>query len=211
MMNDAVLARLRDEARSRLEGAEPAHDFSHVERVVKNARTLADAEGADHDVVTTAALLHELFNYPKNHPESHRSGDVCAEEAAKLLRREGLPEAFVEAVASAIADHAFSKGATPSALEARILQDADRLDAIGAIGVARCLATCAAMKRPFYAPDDPFCTTREPEDKLWGIDHFYKKLLRIPEKLHTQKAREMAEERVQFLRTFLGQLEREIA
>ena len=87
---------------------------------------------------------------------------------------------------------------------------ADRLDAIGAIGVARCMATCADMKRPFYAPEDPFCRSREPDDKQWGIDHFYKKLFRIPERLHTATARALPEERTQAMRAFLAQLEREI-
>jgi uncharacterized protein len=91
-----------------------------------------------------------------------------------------------------------------------VLQDADRLDAIGAIGIARCLATCADMKRPFYAPDDPFCATRAPDDKQWGVDHFYRKLLRIGDGLHTATARALAGERAAFMRAFLEQLAREI-
>ena len=96
-------------------------------------------------------------------------------------------------------------------LEAKVLQDADRLDAIGAIGIARCFATSADMKRPFYATDDPFCRTRDPDDKQWGIDHFYKKLLRIADGLHTATARAMARDRAEFMRGYLAQLEREIA
>ena len=180
-------------AQERLEGAPPAHDFSHVTRVVRSALVLAESEGADLEACRASALLHELFNYPKNHPESARSGDVCAEHALVLLRRVGAPLPFAEDVATAIREHAFSKGATPSTVVARILQDADRLDAIGAIGIARCMATCVEMKRPFYEPDDPFCQRREANDKLWGIDHFYLKLLRIPERLHTKTARAMAE------------------
>ena len=92
-----------------------------------------------------------------------------------------------------------------------ILQDADRLDAIGAIGVARCMATCAEMGRPFYHEQDPFCLERPPEDRRWGLDHFETKLLRIPQALHTARARAIAGERVAFMRGFLTQLEREIA
>lgn len=203
-------ARLRSIAEARAT-AEPAHDVSHVRRVTANARRIGTAEGADLDVVVFAALLHELFNYPKGHPESHRSGEVCAEQAREVLKQEGCSEALVERVATAIAEHPFSRGLVPTTLEGRVLQDADRLDAIGAIGIARCMATCAEMKRPFYAPEDPFCERRPPEDKLWGIDHFYKKLLRIPAGLHTAEARVVATERVAIMEAFLAQLGREIA
>jgi uncharacterized protein len=204
--------RLRAAALSRIAGAEPAHDALHVARVMANARRIADAEGADVDVCVTAALLHELFNYPKNHPESSRSGDVCAEHAAALLREQRhFDDAFINRVAYCIRVHAFSRGIVPETLEGKVLQDADRLDAIGAIGIARCFATSAEMKRPFYAPDDPFCRAREPDDKQWGIDHFYRKLLRIGDGLHTATARAIAGERIAFMRAFLDQLEREVA
>ena len=98
-----------------------------------------------------------------------------------VLRAQGWDEASREAVAYAIRVHPFSLGVTPVTLEAKVLQDADRLDAIGAVGVARCFATCADLKRPFYDPDDPLCARRDPDDKRWGIDHFYKKLLRLEE------------------------------
>ncbi len=209
-MNDSLWARLRAEAERCAASADPAHDFSHVLRVVASARSIAAAEGADVHVATTAALLHELFNHPKGHPESHLSGDVCAEHARALLGAEGADAMFSERVADAIRTHAFSRGFTPSAIEGKVLQDADRLDAIGAIGIARCFATCATMKRPFYAPDDPLCVARTPDDKLWGADHFFTKLLRIPAQLHTATARAMAEARADAMRVFLEQLGREI-
>jgi uncharacterized protein len=202
--------RLRAEAQARVAEADPAHDFSHVLRVVASARAIATAEGADVDVATTSALLHELFNHPKGHPESHLSGDVCAEHAREVLAREGAAPAFALHVADAIRTHAFSRGLTPTTLEGKILQDADRLDAIGAIGIARCFATCATMKRPLYAPTDPLCRTRAPDDKLWGTDHFFTKLLRIPGQLHTATGRRMAEGRAEAMRAFLSELEREI-
>jgi uncharacterized protein len=195
--------RLRQAARAACEGRPPAHDWSHVLRVERVARQIAEAEGARVDVVVTAALLHELVNLPKHHPESHRSGDLCAEAALRLLGDSPI----AEDVASCIRDHAFSKGAAPRTPEAAILQDADRLDAIGAIGIARCFATSTEMMRPFYADDDPFCRTRAPDDKQWGIDHFYRKLLRI--EFHTKTAA-LARERFAMMRAFLDQLEREI-
>lgn len=191
-------------------GREPAHDFLHVLRVVATARVLADAEGARRDVVEVAALLHELFAHPKGHPESHLSGDVCAEHAARLLVDHGQSAPFVGAVAACIRDHAFSKGVVPDTLEGRLLQDADRLDAIGAIGVARCMATCAAMGTPFYATDDPFCRERAPDGKAFGVDHFFEKLKKLPFAMHTAAARAEAQKRGEFLDAFLRQLESEI-
>ena len=194
-----VWSHLEDEARRRARASEPAHDFFHVERVVKNARLIAQGERLDGEseaVVMIAALLHELFTLPKDHPESSRAGDVCADRAREVLAREGLAPSTIALVSSAIRDHAFSKGVVPDVITSRVLQDADRLDALGAIGLARMWATCADMKRPFYSPEDPFCATRLPEDKAWGLDHVFKKLLVIPSRLHTETARELAKERV---------------
>lgn len=211
---DAELwSRLEDLARSRARSSEPAHDFFHVARVVTNALAIARGERLEQDVVAAAAiaaLLHELFTLPKDHPDSARAGDVCAVRAREALEKEGAAARLVDAACAAIRDHSFSKGVVPDALVSRVLQDADRLDAIGAIGLARMWATCADMKRPFYAPVDPFCTSRRPDDKLWGLDHVFKKLLAIPERLHTNAARGMAEERVVFLNVYVEQLRREL-
>ncbi|HVH41776.1 MAG TPA: HD domain-containing protein [Labilithrix sp.] len=202
--------RLAKHAEERARHTEPAHDFFHVERVVTNAITIARAEGASEPIVATAALLHELFTLPKSHPESSRAGDVCAEHARDLLVQEGAAPDLIAPVCAAIRDHAFSKGAFPEALESKVLQDADRLDALGAIGLARMWATCADMKRPFYSPDDPFCASRAPDDKSWGLDHVYKKLLVLPERLHLATSRALAADRVAFVRSFLEQLASEL-
>jgi uncharacterized protein len=203
-MNHEALAEI---ARARC-GAGPAHDWAHVRRVAASVRQIVAAEGGDLDVALPAALLHELFNHPKGHPESHLSGERCAEEADRVLRE--LRWAKIDEITYCIRVHSFSRGIFPETLEAKILQDADRLDAIGAVGIARCFATCAEMQRPFYAPEDPFCRSRDPDDKQWGIDHFYKKLLKIPDGLHTRTAQKMAQERAGFMRLFLEQLAREV-
>jgi uncharacterized protein len=205
---DLVL-RLRAIAEARAT-REPAHDFLHVLRVTANAQRIAETEGARLDIVVPSALLHELFNYPKGHPDSPRSGEVCAEHARAVLVAEGCGAEVVDAVATCIREHPFSLRVLPATLEGMILQDADRLDAIGAIGIARCMATCADMKRPFYSVDDPFCAARAPDDKAFGIDHFYTKLLRIPDVLHTATARAIATERVAAMNGFLAELAREI-
>lgn len=210
MHHDDVWDALRHIARTRCAEADPAHDWLHVERVSKTALALSHAERADADIAVAAALLHELFNHPKGHPESRRSGEICAEHAREVLHQVKWPASKVEPVCYAIRVHPFSLGVTPDTLEAKVLQDADRLDAIGAIGIARCFATCSDMKRPFYNPDDPLCARRAPDDKLWGVDHFYKKLLGLEASMHTATARAMARERNAFMREFLARFASEV-
>lgn len=210
-MLDQYVPRLEAIAAARCAGADPGHDMLHVQRVTEGARHIAIQEGADLGVVVPSALLHELFNYPKNHPESHLSGDVCAQAAEEVLVGEGYPPEFIAPICYCIRYHSFSRGVVPETLEGKVLQDADRLDAIGAIGIARCFSTGSELKRPFYSPVDPFCQERAPNDQAWTLDHFYRKLLRIPETLHTPTARSLAAGRVQFLVQFLAQLEQELA
>jgi len=205
-----LVGRLRAVAEARA-SRDPAHDFLHVLRVTANAERIGRASGADLDVVIPAALLHELWSYPKGHPESHLSGEVCADHAAVVLDDSGCPAARAVSIVTCIREHPFSRGLVPSTLEGKVMQDADRLDAIGAIGIARCMATCAEMKRPLYSPVDPFCQDRVPDDKAWGLDHFYRKLLKIPGALHTGAARELARDRLTAMESFLAQLAREIA
>lgn len=190
--------------------ADPAHDGLHVRPVAVLAAQIGAAEGASLAVVVPAALLHELFSYPKSHPNSAQSGEKCAEMAADVLRAEGCPSAQIEAICECIRVHSYSRGISPTGRDAQVLQDADRLDAIGAIGIARCFATGTTMQRPFYAPADPFCHARAPDDKQWTLDHFYRKLLRLPAALHTPTARALAQSHVEFMELFLSQLAQEL-
>jgi uncharacterized protein len=205
------LEALKRTAREACAGADSAHDWQHVLRVASNVEILCAAEGAEAAVALPAALLHELVNLPKNHPESSRSGELCADRAFEVLANLGWPAAQADRIAYCIRVHGFSRGITPDTLEAKVLQDADRLDAIGAVGIARCFATGAVMRQPFYDPADPFCARRTPDDKRFSVDHFYKKLLRIQDGLHTPTARRLAAERSRFMEAFLRQLASEIA
>ncbi len=127
-----------------------------------------------------------------------------------MLREAGVELVRRNAIVACIRDHAFSKGATPPSREAAVLQDADRLDAIGAVGVARCFATCTELKRPLFAPEDPFCDERSPDDKAFGLDHFFKKLLLLEAGMHTATARTLAAPRTAFLRAYLAALRSEL-
>ena len=186
--------------------ADPAHDIAHVERVVANARRIAAAEGADLAIVIPAAWLHDCVSYPKNHPDRALSSRHAAALAIDWLREHGTPAALLPAIGHAIEAHSFSAGIAAETLEARVVQDADRLEALGAIGIARCLMVGGALGRPLYQTDDPFCAAREPDDQQFTIDHFYRKLFHVGETLHTTTARREAASRIAFMRTFLAQL-----
>ncbi len=190
--------------------ADSAHDMQHIERVVLMARRLAAAEGADLAVVLPAAWLHDCVTLPKNAPNRHEASRLAAAEAVRFLQGIAYPTEHLDSIAHAIIAHSFSADVTPTTLEAKVVQDADRLDAIGAIGVARCLLVGGALERPLYHPGDPFCKRREPDDLAYTIDHFYRKLLKIGQTLHTQAARTEAAQRSAFMQTFLDQLAKEV-
>src|SRR5690349_1779816 len=135
--------------------ADPAHDFTHSLRVLANALKIADSEGGDREVLEAAAFLHDIANLPKNHPESHLSSERSAAHAEQILRDYGFSEEKIAKAKDAILCHSFSRGLTPQTLEGRIFQDADRLDALGAIGIARTFAVGGATNRPLYSADDP--------------------------------------------------------
>ena len=190
---------------------EAAQDMQHVERVVRMARQLAEAEGADLAVVLPAAWLHDCVTLPKNAPNRQEASKLAAGEAVRFLRSIDYAEAHLDGIAHAIIAHSFSAKIAPTSLEAKVVQDADRLDGIGAIGVARCLLVGGALERPLYHPSDPFCEGREPDDLSYTIDHFYQKLLKIGQTLHTQAAQAEAQRRNAFMQTFLDQLKLEIS
>lgn len=205
------LEHLRLVAVAACEGRPPAHDFGHVERVTALARRIGEAEGARLDVVIPAALLHELVNLPKGHPRSAQSGDLCAVAADEVLAQAAVASDRRAAIVACIRDHAFSKGAAPTSLEVAVLQDADRLDAMGAVGVARCFATCTELGRPLFAAEDPFCDARAPDDRASGLDHFFRKLLRLEAGMHTETGRALAAPRAAFLRATIDQLRKELS
>lgn len=187
-----------------------AHDLEHIRRVVANARALADAEAADLAVVLPAAWLHDCVAVPKDSPLRSRASALAADAAIDFLTQIGYPAQHFAAIHHAITAHSFSAGIAPQTLEARVVQDADRLDALGAIGVARCLMLSGATGRRLYAPEAPFPTQRPPDDSLNTIDHFYAKLLQLAARMQTPAGRDEAERRTMFMRQFLTQLGAEI-
>lgn len=187
-----------------------AHDISHTERVVANAKMLLKGEQADIEVVTTAAWLHDCVVLPKNHPDRRQASLLASKKAGEFLTSIGFEEKKRLQVQHAIHAHSFSAGVRPETIEAKIVQDADRLDALGAIGIARCFLVGGELNRALYHPDDPFCLNRPPDDALWTVDHFYVKLFELPALMHTDSAKKEAKKRVAFMKTYLDILAREI-
>jgi uncharacterized protein len=195
--------------------ADPAHDLLHLERVVATAKRIAAAEGADLRVVLPAAWLHDYVVVPKDDPRRTQASRLAAVEACAHLMDIGYAAALadpalLDAIGHAIEAHSFSANIAPQTLEAKVVQDADRLDGIGAIGIARCFACAGVMNRPFYSPTDPFCATREPDDALFTIDHFYAKLFKTAASMQTAAGKQEASRRVEVMRRYLAELGEEI-
>ncbi len=191
-------------------GGDVAHGPGHVRRVVRNARRLAAAEGARLEVVVPAAWLHDCVTVPKDSPERATASRLAAAQAVAWLQAWNYPAAFLADIAHAIEAHSFTAGIAPRTVEAKVVQDADRLEAIGAVGLARCLMLGGAMGRPLYAAEDPFCARRAPDDRTATVDHFYAKLLKLEGTMQTASGRREARARTEFLKKFLAELEREV-
>jgi uncharacterized protein len=192
-------------------GADPGHGPAHLERVVASALRLAEEEGARVEVVLPAAWLHDCVHVAKDSPDRARASGLAADHAARFLESAGYPASLLPDVRHAIEAHSYSAGIAPRTVEAKVVQDADRLDALGAIGLARCIAVGAALGRPVYESRDPFCREREPDDRGASVDHFYTKLLKLAATMQTAAGRREAGRRTAFLHAFLAQLESEIA
>lgn len=193
------------------EKGDPAHDRAHIERVVVNVRHLAKAENLGLEVVLPAAYLHDCVHVAKDSPDRSRASTLAADHAIVFLEEVNYPEIHLPAIHHAICAHSFSAGIPPESLEAKVVQDADRLDALGAVGLGRCLMLGGHFGSALYHPDDPFCENRTPEDARYCIDHFYAKLLTLPKTMQTETGRRLANERAGFLQTYLDQLRSEIS
>ena len=204
------LIRLCERFVERVEAADHAHDIAHVRRVVRNVAWLTQEESADPWIALPAAWLHDCVAVAKDSPMRAQGSRLAADAATSFLRGVGYPADPLDAVRHAIEAHSWSAGIPAQTLEARIVQDGDRLDSLGAIGIARCLLVGGHLDRPLCSPDDPFCDRRTPDDSRWTIDHFYTKLLKLPELMQTEAGRSEAERRAQKVRDFLDELRAEM-
>lgn len=196
---------------SNLEVADAAHDVAHVKRVVVNAIKFAEKENADLAVVIPAAWLHDCVTVAKNSDQRQKASALSAQKAAQLLEQWQYPQQHIEGIKHAITAHSYSANITPETLEAQVVQDADRIDSIGAIGVSRMMMVGGKMDCTLYHHDDPFCEGRSASDKQWTLDHFYSKLLKLNAGFHTQAAKNEAQRRHDYMLGFLQQLKTEIS
>jgi uncharacterized protein len=188
-----------------------AHGWEHVKRVYSLAVHIAEQEGADRFITGMAALMHDLGRL--SHETTRHHADLSAMFAAELLIPYHLAQDTQEAILHAIIAHSYSRGIEPYTLEAGVLRDADRLDSLGAIGILRWAITGTIRRTPqtqTYNPDDPFAERHIPDDKKYMLDHFFAKLLKLPDGMITETGRMMAEQRVAFMRTYLDELRREL-
>ncbi|MEB7540860.1 phosphohydrolase [Enterobacter huaxiensis] len=189
-----------------------AHDISHFRRVWLSARKMMEGLTVDPLVVLTACYFHDVVSLPKNHPERSRSSRLAARKTRDILSRDfpDFPPERYPAVEHAIEAHSFSAGITPQSLEAKIVQDADRLEALGAIGLARVFAVSGALGVALFDPEDPFADRRTLDDRAFALDHFQTKLLRLPDTMQTETGRELARHNADFLIQFMAKLSAEL-
>ncbi|ASA77180.1 HD domain-containing protein [Thermococcus sp. 5-4] len=188
-----LIERTREYARHFFE-REGTHGFSHVERVLNLCMHIGREEGADLEVLALAALLHDIARPLESSGRVEDHAVEGARIARQYLRSLGYAEDKIEEVAHAIETHRFSRGPEPRTLEAKILSDADKLDAIGAIGIARVFMYSGEHGRDIEA----------------SLRHFEEKILRLKDLMYTETARRMAEERHRFTEEFIERIRREI-
>ena len=207
-----MLETVRDVARSYFDGSVgPAHDWHHVERVEALARRLAaDRTDLDETTLFLAVYLHDIGRPAELAGEVDDHAVWGATEAGRIIDEQGGDDERIEPVAHCIRAHRYSNDVEPETPEARILSDADNLDALGAIGVARVFSHGAERGAPIYDP----ALRVDADDSAAGrtsANHIRTKIFDLPNRMYTSAGRQLAEERVQFVRQFVDRLEAEAA
>ena len=183
-----------------------AHDSAHLERVWRNAQALlAHHPDADRLVVLAACYLHDLVNLPKNDPERDQASRRSALLARQQLAQLDFPPDRLDAVAHAIEAHSFSAAIPARTVEARIVQDADRLDGLGLVGLARMFYIAGRMESGLAHAGDPLGLEREFDDRRYALDHIMVKLRKLPDMMQTEAGRELGLARLDQLLAFREQ------
>jgi len=207
-LNDALndlndwRARLRTLAVADADG-DGAHDASHLDRVWRNAQALlADDPQADALIVLAACYLHDLVNVPKNDPRRAMASRLSAELARARLAELAFPADKLDGVAHAVEAHSFSAAIPATTPEARIVQDADRLDGLGTVGLARMFYIAGRMGSALADGADPLAHERALDDRAYALDHIPVKLARLPGMMQTDAGRRLARQRLAVLEDF---------
>jgi uncharacterized protein len=191
---------------------DPAHGWEHVNRVYTLALHIAEREQAKRMVVGAAALLHDIGR-TASHGSAQHHADLSVTLAREMLAAHRLSTDVLEEILHAIAAHSYSRGIEPRTLEARVVRDADRLDALGAVGILRWAVSATLRRTPrtrIYHPGDPFARRHELDDGAYMLDHFYTKLLKLGDSMSTETGRELAGQRTAFMRGYLEELQKEL-
>lgn len=188
-----------------------SHDHSHLMRVWRMVLRIAATEPeADLELLAAATLLHDCAAVEKNAPNRAMASRLSADAARRVLDRLGWPEERIASVAHAIEAHSFSAGIEPRSLEAAILRDADRVDSLGALGIARTFYIAGRMGSRLYDSADPFGERRGLDDRSFALDHFAAKLLKLEEGLLTAEGRRIGRERTALMHSFVEDMHGEI-
>jgi uncharacterized protein len=199
----------------RCSGHDAAHDALHLRRVLANARAIADNEtgsGASirNDVVEAACWLHDLVQLPKGTGPAGEPARLSALSARQLLTDMSVHADTVDRIVHAIEAHSFSGGMKPATIEAAIVQDADRLDALGAVGIARLWVTAAMLGSQLYNATDPLGASRALDDRAYGFDHIERKLATLSSTMNTPSGRSEADRRSAYVLEYRAEFAREL-
>lgn len=190
MTNDEILKSVKHRIYQQFHKEGTGHDYFHIERVVKTALKIAQKEKADLFLVELAAWLHDVGDYKLNN-----GTDKSKEQITAILSALKVPTKTISKVITIVSQVSFSKGKTAESIEAKIVQDADRLDAIGAIGIARVFAYGGSKLKEIYNPE---------LNKDSSIQHFYDKLLQIKDRMNTNYGKAIAIKRHDYMQDFLN-------
>jgi len=208
-----VLSKVHEEMQQRYIGFDDlAHGWEHIQRVYRMAVYIAEQENADIFIVGMAALMHDTGHLSTDTSLHH--ADLSISMAGELLASYGIPAATREAILHAIEAHSFSLGIESRTLEAQVVRDADRLDALGAIGIVRWAITGVVRRTgetQIYHPDDPFAEWHALDDRRYMLDHFFTKLLKLEGTITTPSGRALARERTALMVVYLDALRKELA
>lgn len=198
-------------------GESGSHDFGHLLRVLRNAARIVEGEReegieVDWEALAAAAILHDVVDLPKDHPERHLASTKSARAAVDhYAALDAFDRGRLDTIRHAIRAHSFSAGIAAESAEAKILCDADRLEALGAFGIARVFYVSGELHRTICDMNDPFADGRELDDLEYAVDHFFEKLLKLKDRFYTATGRSIASQRHAFMEGFLEQLGDEIA
>ena len=189
---------------------DPSHDFAHIMRVYKNAEKICRNEKVNERLVLVSVLLHDIVKKSQSDKRIKSSADLSANKSIIILKKLKFLDSDIRIVTEAIRNHSFTKKKVSKNIVGKILQDADRLDALGAIGIARVFSVSGAKNRQFYEPNDPFLKNRKADDRKWALDHFFKKLLLLERMMNTKTGKIEAKKRTKVLKSYLTSLKKEI-